>query len=227
MNQKILIIVALLSASITHAQETYRLDDGAEVIYPATVVDTYQYDRVKKFSFTPSVNLLSFPHQFDGSLEMVFAGDIGIKYSQSLKTSGVFEDNNIDLDNRMIALRAYPNRGSWFVGMGYGHHEVKVDRTDVVNGFDTTTYARIDSDYITPTTGFKWVYDNGISLGVEIGWIFGINSTTDIYSDQDANPLVSGNSDYYQHRQDAEDSISKYVSDGTISVGLLELGFTF
>ena len=184
-------------------------------------------DDYRNFLITPSVSLLKLPHQFDGAIEVEISQLFGIKYSQSLKTHGVVDNNSIDLDNQSIALRTYPHRGSWFLGLGYGHHEVKVQRTDVVNGFDTTTYAHIKSNYLMPTTGFKWVYSSGFTIGMEVGWIFSLDSSTNIVSDQDYNLFVTQNSDYSQHRKDAEDAISKYVKNGTVSVCLLELGWTF
>lgn len=226
-NILVIVILVLLVAAISRAEPYY--DDTENQQTTTTTSSFSNTDPVlKPFSLTPSINLLSFPHELDGSLEMVFSETFGIKYSSGLGVNGVIDNNHISLDNKLITLRAYPDQGAWFLGIGFGHHEINAHRTDTINGFETTTYAEIKSDYVIPTTGYKWFYQSGITIGVEVGWIFATNDvSTTLSSNQDNNPFVTGDSDYSKRRQDAEDSISKYVNSGTISLCLLELGYTF
>lgn len=226
----VIVLLILLMVSISKADPEYDSVDNSTTTTTTTKtnMDTTEFHHVKPFSLTPSVNLLSFPHELDGSLEMVFSERFGIKYSHGLNFNGTIDNNHVSLDNQLLALRAYPNQGAWFLGIGFGHHEVNAHRTDTINGFETTTYAQIKSDYISPTTGYKWVYESGITIGVEIGWIFATNGvSTTLSSNQDANPFVTGDPDYSRRRRDAEDSISSYVNNGTITIGLFELGYTF
>lgn len=222
----VVILVIVTSNSKANPYDNDFENNSSQTVSESSNVDNPK-NNIKPFSITPAVSLLSFPHLFDGSIEMVFSEVFGIKYSQNLTSNSVIDNNRIHFDNKKIALRTYPGRGAWFLGLGYGHHEINVDRTDTINGFDTTTYARIKSDYLIPATGFKWVYESGFSLGVEVGWIFAMNNSTAISSDQDLNPFVTNDPDYSRRRKDAEDSINKYVNSGTISICLLEIGYTF
>lgn len=227
--QKISIILGIcLATSLVMAQssttETITTNDTYTTSSPSKIE---LYETKKNFAFTPSINVLNFPHPFGGSAEIVFSEVFGIKYTKSFRPRGTFNETKVQLDDQSITLRSYPNRGPWFVGLGYGHHTVDGERNEVVNGFDTKIYAHVQSDYLVPTTGFKWIYESGFTIGVEIGWIFAMNSSTNVTSSQDLNPFVNANQEYRNRLQDAENSVNKYVKDGTPTIGLLEIGWTF
>jgi hypothetical protein len=203
-----IILVSMLS-SLAFAQST--MDSSSDVSNMPAAKHT------KDFSITPSVNLLDFPHPFDGAVELVFSEAIGIKYSQSFRPHGNIDGDKADIDNRSIAIRSYSGGGPFWFGLAYGHHEINVQRNDQVNGFDTNIYASVESDYVSPMIGWKWVYDSGFTVGVELGWIFPFNSKSDVNADEQ----------YRQQRSDAQDQAEKYGKNGLPTVSLLELGWTF
>lgn len=221
MKQMISILMITLATSIAIAQDDDRYFENKN--------QNTQYNYYEKdYSITPSLQILNFPHPFNGGLEIVFSRVLGIKYQKSFRPNKTIDGSTAELDDQSFSFRSYPNQGPWFLGLGYGKHRASVKNHEIVNGFDTNIYANVDSEYITPTTGLKWIYNSGFTIGVEIGWIFPINNrNVDVYSDQDGNPFVNANEDYRQRRQDAEDAANKYVENGVISIGLLELGWTF
>lgn len=223
--QLLIILAFCLTASVAIAQDGYVETPAPAQDNPVSTVD--ETDDVKEFAITPSLSILNFPHPLNLGLELVFGEFVGIKYGQSLRPSVTIDGDKLKLDDKQATVRLYPTRSAWFIGMAYGQHEAEANRHDVVNGFDTNIFAKVKSEYWMPTTGFKWVYDSGFTIGVEIGWIFPHNSSSRVYSDQDLNPIVNADDTYREIRRDTEEAAEKYVKDGVPTLGLLEIGWTF
>lgn len=227
MRQYITLLIFLLSTTRVLAQGQNK--DNLTVYHenPDQTVVQDRSEAVKPISITPSVNLLNFPHPLDGAVEVIFSKAFSVKYSKSFNPRFKVDGSEADLNNQSIGIRTYPDQGSFFLGLAYGKHEVSANRNEDINGFDTNIYAHAQSEYLTPSAGWKWVYDSGFTLGMEFGWLFPFNGNAQVSSNQDANPLVNGNSEYQQNRKDVEDAARKYVNNGLPSIGLLEIGWTF
>ena len=186
---------------------------------------------IKAFQVTPSVNILNIPHPVGGSVEFVFDQFYSIKLTKSLEPVMTFDGNRAHFDDKSIAARIYPNRGSWFIGLAYGEHELHARRVENINttlgSFDTNIYVDVKAQYLTPMTGWKWVSNSGFTLAMEFGWVFPSNGSSNVRSDQDNNPLVAANEDYRNARKDVEDFANDFANRGIPNVGLLELGWTF
>lgn len=219
------LVLSLLIPTISFAQSKDYFPDTKSS--DQRVDNIYDDHGAKEFSVTPSVRLLDFPHPLEGAIELNFNESFGIKYSKSFEPKIDIEDSRAKLDNQSIELRAYPNQSAWFVGVAYGEHEVSARRTETVNGFETNIYGVVKSEYLTPVTGWKWIYDSGFTVALQLGWIFPFNSSARVTSDQDSNPLVATSSEYQEYRQDVEDAARKFVSSGVPNLGLLEVGWTF
>jgi hypothetical protein len=222
MKQCITLLAFLLVSATAFAQ------DDMEVYHEnpdQTVVD--DKGDVKPISVTPSVNLLNFPHPLEGAVEVIFSQAFSIKYSKSFEPSFKVDGSEADIDNHSFGIRAYPDQGAFFFGLAYGKHEVSANRYENINGFDTNIYAHAEAEYVTPSVGWKWVYDSGFTIGLEFGWLFPFNGSAEVSSNQDLNPLVAGDDEYEQNRRDVEDAARKYVDKGLPSIGLLEIGWTF
>lgn len=64
-------------------------------------------------------------------------------------------------------------------------------------------------------------------MGFELGWIIAYNGQASVSTNQDNNPLVAGDDEFQDKRDDAQDLAKKYADKGLPSIGLLELGWTF
>jgi hypothetical protein len=181
----------------------------------------------KDISVTPSISTLNFPHPLDLGLELTFADVFGVKVQQSLRPSYNRDDVDGKINDFMVQARVYPLLSGWFIGAGYGHHSLEGHRFQNINGFDTDIYANADASYFMPSTGYKFVFNCGFTMGFELGWIFPNNGTGSVTSNQDNNPAVANNAEYQQRRADAERTVTDYANKGLPSVGLFELGWTF
>ena len=223
----LLLCIFIPTLSLAQTDEQIREAQGeAQLDREEHQADTLSEKRHEIF-FTPSIQFLNFPHPLEGALEVNFAEVWGLKFSKNFLPEMSFEDTKVKLDNYSLALRMYPQHSLWFVSLAYGKHEIKAHHQEVISSFDTLIDAQVKADYLMPSTGWKWVWDSGFSLGMEIGWIFPYNSSSNISTNQDNNPLVTSDPEYTRQKKDAEDTAKKYISQGIPMIGLLEIGWRF
>jgi len=70
-----------------------------------------------------------------------------------------------------VAVRVYPMRGVFFLGVGFGQQVVDGDVTAIQAGvpFGATALARVESWVITPRIGWQWVWRSGFAMGLDLG----------------------------------------------------------
>ena len=70
-----------------------------------------------------------------------------------------------------VALRIYPMRGVFFLGVGFGQQVIDGDVTELQSGtpIGATALARVESWVITPRLGWQWVWSSGFAMGVDLG----------------------------------------------------------
>ena len=221
-----LALLIVLGSSLSQAQQNVSTENGPYA--PERPANTERnLDAIPPLSFTPSVQIINFPHPLDVSGELVFYKLIGLKYSKSVEPRYTSGGDTVKIDDQSVALRVYPLRGQWFLGLGLGQHEGWAHRNTNIQGFDTDIDVHVKSQYLTPTTGWKIVYQSGLTLGFEVGWIFPTNPSGEVSTSQDNNPLVTSNPDYQKSKSDANDTVHKFISTGVPDIGLLEIGWTF
>lgn len=223
MKKLLTILLVSVLATTSWAQDDYY----EETNNPDRTVTEDKVANEKPISVTPSFDLLSFPHPGDGALEVVFSKRLGIKYRKSSRPEFKVEGSTAKLDNQSIGVRSYSDQSAFFWGLAYGKHKVDANRYEQINGFDTNVYAHAEAEYITPSFGWKNVYESGFTIGLEFGWLFPYNGSASVSSNQDLNPFVAGTNEYQRKREEAEDAARKYTNKGLPHIGLLEIGWTF
>jgi hypothetical protein len=103
-------------------------------------------------------------------------------------------------------LRVYPFRGAFFVGAVLGNYNLTLTQPGAT--------LNLKSTYLGPQIGWKWAFDFGLFLGLNLGYGFSLNY---------ASPLT-GTAGTLQRVKDDADT---YLRPGIPVVTLLELGWFF
>jgi hypothetical protein len=96
-----------------------------------------------------------------------FASDALLNWAgaQSETTKGELND----FSGWEIALRVYPMRGTFYLGVGFGHQNLEATVTETQGGFTGVGFGRVESWVITPHIGWQWVWRSGFAIGVDLG----------------------------------------------------------
>ena len=163
----------------------------------------------------PKLNLVALPPGI--GLEAKLLGnslglslDLGLVPSVTISNAS---DSWIDLN---LGARYYPWRARFYVGAAVGGRSFSATATDTAKNLQAK--ATVTSFYLAPEIGWKFVWDGGFFLGIDLGYqiIISANTTLDIPSGVD--PAKSKNV------TDAADKIGKI---GLPVLTLLQLGYFF
>ncbi len=171
--------------------------------------------------FGPKVSV-AIPHPSIG-LEVKLANLIGASFDY-----GFFPD--ISVDNVTAGFtkgwhldgRIYPLRGAFFLGAALGQRTFKGSYTTTVPLVGSITpSSTVDVTYLAPEIGWRWVYQSGFFMGVELGWEFVLSFTrTD-------SPEVVALRTLGQLDPNLDKAINDYGKVGLPHVALFQIGYFF
>lgn len=136
------------------------------------------------------------------------------------------EDVKAKMDSQEITARYFPWRSAFYVGLGYGKHEINASKTELIQGQNITVKASVDANYITPQVGWHWATSFGLTWGFEVGYLSPSGAKTEI-DPGTTNPAVLNDPEYIALKKDAEDQGDKFGNTGLPFVTLLRVGYQF
>ncbi len=153
-----------------------------------------------------------FPPNVMVGAELKVVGYVGASFEYGVfPRNSTVSDYALGIQTWSAGLRAYPFRGTFFVGAVLGSYALT--GTQTVGG-ETSTLS-VKSMYLGPQIGWKWDFDFGLFLGLNLGYGFSLNYTSSVTG-------VAGGS-----LQTAKDNADKYLKTGVPLFTLLELGWLF
>lgn len=169
---------------------------------------------------------LGFPHVTTVGLDLVTASRTwGFALIGGAFNADGPESTKIDMKNTEVQARYHPWASAFYVGLGYGNHQVKIEKTENIQGFDAKAEANVKANYFKPQLGWIWQYDAGLSVGFELGYLAPSGNTTDFSSN--APGAITGTQEYLNLEKDVKDNGDKFGKMGLPFVTLLRLGWMF
>ncbi len=112
-----------------------------------------------------------------------------------------------------VGAKLYPTRGALFVGVAYGERSLNVHKADPLTGLS----GRMDmsTTWIAPELGWRWVWQSGLFMGVDLGWQFALSNTITKSIPPQVSPLIVA---------DVQDKLETYGKSLPM-IGLLQVGF--
>lgn len=193
-----------------------------------TLLPTAQAELIKGAEIGPSLKVLSFPHPLSLGVETRFLdGLVGLSLHKGLSPRFTFEDTRVKVDSFDVGLKVHPFKGAFYIGALLGNQDVSGYRTGTVNGQFVRYDVSVESKFFTPHLGWRWQFKSGFFLGMEFGWQFSYDSQTRFATNQDSNPLVTGNQEYQRVRQDVINDGNDLGDKNIPHVSVLNLGWMF
>jgi len=166
--------------------------------------------------FGPKVTAtLLFPPNVMVGLDVKVIGYIGASFEYGVfPSSQTVDAYNLKVKTWSAGLRAYPFQGAFFVGLVLGNYDLTA--TQQV-GIGQTETLHVTSMYLGPQIGWKWAFDFGLFLGLNLGYGFSLDYQSTLVQP----PLANGD------LQTAKENADKYLKTGVPIFTLLELGWLF
>jgi hypothetical protein len=143
--------------------------------------------------------------------ELKVLGYLGASFEYGIwPRSDDVKDYSLSARTWSTGLRAYPFGGAFFVGAVLGHYEL--------TGTQVSSNARATakSTYLGPQIGWKWDFDVGLFLGLNLGYAFSLDYASSLSGVATSSSL-----------QDAKNKADSYIKTGVPIWTALELGWFF
>jgi hypothetical protein len=160
---------------------------------------------------------LLFPPSVMVGGELKVIGYIGASFEYGVfPRSQTVSSYALSINSWSAGLRAYPFRGAFFVGAVLGRYDLTGTQTSGSGGTATTTTLNVTSMYLGPQIGWKWAFDFGLFLGLNLGYGFSLDYKSVLTPSNTTGDL-----------KNAQDNLDKYLKPGAPIFTLLELGWLF
>lgn len=163
---------------------------------------------------------LLFPPNVMVGAELRIIGYIGASFEYGVfPRSQSIDAYTLQIKTWSAGLRAYPFRGAFFVGAVLGSYDLTGTQT-VFNGTQSQLVTlNISGTYLGPQIGWKWTWDFGLFLGLNLGYGFSLN-----YQSSLVPPGITSAS---SPLPDVKKNADQYLKPGVPILTLLEIGFLF
>jgi hypothetical protein len=160
---------------------------------------------------------LLFPPSVMVGVELKVIGYIGASFEYGVfPRSQDVSSYHLQINSWSAGLRAYPFRGAFFVGAVLGRYELTGSQVPAPGSLGGPTTLNVSSTYVGPQIGWKWAFDFGLFLGLNLGYGFSIDYKSTLTP-------VGATGDL----KTAQENVDKYLKPGVPIFTLLELGWLF
>lgn len=165
----------------------------------------------------------------------------GYKVNGIAKSTDLPNGANIKITNQEAVFRYHPFAGAFYLGAGFGKHEITLDAnrtinitTPVAGSADLTLSDKVKANYLLPHIGWLWKTSFGLTFGMDLGYLSPSGSSVDLTTQISniSNGAISAadveaTTEYKNARQEVIDNSEKFGKMGLPYWTVLRIGYLF
>ena len=163
----------------------------------------------------PKVNLVALPPGV-GLEAKLLGNSLGLAFDLGFVPPTTISNAKVSWTDWSLAARYYPWAARFYVGAALGSRSFTAKATDDVTGLEAK--ADVTSRYVAPEIGWKFVWESGFFLGIDLGYQIILSKKTTFDIPGGIDPGKS------QDVTDASDDLGKI---GLPILTLVQLGYFF
>jgi hypothetical protein len=125
--------------------------------------------------FGPKLSILSIPAPGVG-FEAKILNAFGLSFDYDLIPKVSLMEVSAGYHDWNVAAKWYPWRGAFFLGAAVGRRTFEASAKDVTTGLKASV--EVESSYVVPEIGWRWVWNSGFFLGMDLGYQIVTSSRT-------------------------------------------------
>lgn len=165
----------------------------------------------------PKLSLLNLPTLGGIGIEVKALNLVGASFDYGLIPDITVSNVTAGMTNWSVGAKVYPFRGSFFLGAAYGNRTFHGTVVDNSTGTNLSGRVDVSSSYLAPEIGWRWVWNSGFYMGMDLGWQFVLSDT--VTKSANFNLLDPAK------QKDLNDATDKVGTAGLPIIGLLQVGF--
>lgn len=165
----------------------------------------------------------------------------GYSVNNVAKSTDLPNGANIKITNQEAVIRYHPFAGAFYLGAGFGKHEVTLDAnrtvsitTPIAGSADVAISDKVKANYLLPHIGWLWKTSFGLTFGMDLGYLSPSGSSVDLttqisnISNGAITPAdVEATTEYKNARQEVIDNSEKFGKMGLPYWTVLRIGYLF
>jgi hypothetical protein len=195
---------------------------GASPIAPTTVAPAgYGKTRglIPGMLIGPKLSIISVPTPSIGLEAKLLGNRLGLSFDYDLLPDVDIDEVEVSYTDWNLGAKWYPWQRSFFVGAAFGRRTFEATATATEAFVTETAKAGVTTTYLAPEIGWRWVWNSGFFMGMDIGYQIVLSSDVTLEA-SDAVYL----SEEKENVDDAADELGKI---GFPIVSLLQVGYFF
>lgn len=166
-----------------------------------------------------------FPTPIQFGLEGRYLSALGFSFDYGMFPSMAFSNVSVKLSSWNLAAKYFVWGQAFFVGLKFGSQTFDGSMTNTISGISTTATTSIKTTFLTPHIGWRWTWESGFFMGMEIGAQVALSADSTTTTNADA--TIQSTADYAALIADI-DSKGKTLGRTTIPIlTLIQFGYYF
>jgi len=124
-------------------------------------------------------------------------------------------------------LKVFPWRRAFFLGLLFGQITMTGTTSKDVLGYTVTGTAEVKRMFLTPHLGWRWTWNNGFFLGMELGVQLVMGKLKTTLSSNITEPIVLESAEFKKVESDIKTEVEKYGKLPLPHISLLQIGWYF
>jgi hypothetical protein len=168
--------------------------------------------------FGPHLNLIALPPGF-GLEARTLSNRLGLSLDYGFVPTVTVEEAKASWNDLSLGARFYPWAGRFYLGARVGTRSFEASaKDDTSPGAALEAKAKVKSTYLAPELGWRFAWQSGFFLGIELGWQLILSSKTTLDIPVTTDP---------QTRDDVIDAADVVGDTGLPVLTLVQLGWYF
>ncbi len=171
----------------------------------------------------PKLSIVNLPSPAVGLELKTLDNLIGASFDYGLIPDITISNASAGFSNWSVGAKVYPFRGRFFLGALYGSRSFHASATDSSGPTALTAKIDISSAYVAPEIGWRFVWNSGLFMGLDLGWQFVLSHSTTLTLPSSI--PASQQASFEDTKKDVTDAGDKIGSAGLPIIGLVQVGF--
>jgi hypothetical protein len=167
----------------------------------------------------PKLSLISVPTPSIGLEAKLLGNRIGLSFDYDLLPDVDVADVEVGYTDWNLGAKWYPWQRSFFVGAAFGRRSFDATATATEGAVTERVKAGVSTTYLAPEIGWRWVWNSGFYMGMDIGYQIVLSS--------DVTLEIPGVVELSEESQDVRDAADDLGKIGFPIVSLLQVGWFF
>jgi hypothetical protein len=171
---------------------------------------------------------VGFPHPIKVAADIKYLDWAGLQVGSGFLPTLKFGDKSLGITGFDARVRIHPFRGSFSLGLAFGSYEATGSYTsNFGTPFTGTAKVAFQASYLAPHVGWRWTWNSGFFVGVDLGWQFTRTPTVTTSLESSAPAAIRTTSEYISKEREIRDFLTNWASKDIPSFTLLQFGWLF